>query len=165
MTKETFKKPVVIFGLGVLIGALLIWISRGFAAGSWNPFSIDSKEEVTGGKTIRRINFPSIPENIFTNTPTSVERQGISTPYGYKLCGAKSFVLPQDVDPLKVKTFIDQLKSEFKIMASNGIKILLGVNLNPNNLNPGSILTFSVYAVNCNDEWPKKAVEYINNIH
>lgn len=112
------------------------------------------------------INFPSIQSGLFI--PASADRQiapgQISDPL-YNLCGSITFILPIDLDPVKAKNFINELKAEFQHMYNDGLKIILKVILTPNVYAPGSLLTLSVYAVDCNSGWAQKSVTYINSIH
>lgn len=109
-------------------------------------------------------NFPAVPEGIFTTNESL--RQSAPMPIsGYKLCASHSLLFPKDVDPIKVQNFINQLQAEFNMIAAQGIKILLKVSIAPNTITPGSIITFSVYSDDCNQELVKKASAYINSIH
>lgn len=110
------------------------------------------------------VNFPAVPDGVFISND-SIRQSAPAPVSGYKICASHSLSFTKDVDPIKAQNFLDQLQAEFNMIAAKGIKILLKVTIVPNSIAAGSIITFTVYAEDCNLDIVKKASAYINSIH
>lgn len=126
--KEFFKKPGVLLFLGALIGAALVWISKGLSSGSWNLYAVTpSTAAIQGGRIASSSTNPSLRISILPkghlNTMNNSEKTILTKLFTQTNTNGNS------------QTYIDQANRELQ-----GIGSTLSIeNNNPDPKNPPTV--------------------------